>query len=148
MSEAVDELAARIVKHAADAVLSCDNDGVIRMWNEGAERIFGWGAGEAVGKSLDIIVPERLRQRHWDGWNHALATGTSRYGAGELLAVPAIRKDGSTLSIEFTIVMLHDGAGKVSGVAAIIRDVTARWQKEKELRQRLKELEKERATAG
>ena len=145
MAEGEGEITRRIVEDAADAILSCDTEGVIRLWNSGAERIFGFSADEAIGKTLDIIVPERLRARHWDGWTHALAAGKSRYGAGELLAVPAIRKDGSTLSIEFTIVMVHDAAGGIAGVAAIIRDVTARWQKEKELRARLKELEQRAA---
>ena len=147
MAAGQDEIARRIVDEAADAILSCDPDGVIRLWNSGAERMFGFTADEAIGKSLDIIVPERLRGRHWDGWEHALAAGKSRYGAGELLAVPAIRKDGSTLSIEFTIVMLREGTSGVAAVAAIIRDVTTRWNKEKELRARLKELE-QRAAAG
>lgn len=141
MSEGVDDLPRKIVEDAADAILSCDTDGVIRLWNSGAERVFGFSAAEAIGKSLDIIVPERLRGRHWDGWNSALAAGKSRYGAGELLAVPAARKDGSTISIEFTIVMVHDSGGAVSAVAAIVRDVSVRWKKEKELRARLKELE-------
>ncbi|HET7752411.1 MAG TPA: PAS domain S-box protein [Anaeromyxobacteraceae bacterium] len=136
-----EDITRSIVQTSADAILSCDAEGVIRLWNSGAERIFGFTAEEAIGKSLDIIVPERLRARHWDGWKHALAVGKSRYGAGELLAVPAIRKDGSTLSIEFTIGMIKDASGGVTAVAAIIRDVTARWQKEKELRARLKELE-------
>jgi PAS domain S-box-containing protein len=146
MAAGSDDVAVSIVREAADGILSCDRDGVIRLWNAGAERIFGFTAAEAIGQSLDIIVPERLRQRHWDGWEHSLATGKSRYGAGELLAVPAIRKDGSSISIEFTIVMLRDGDA-VSGVAAVIRDVTARWHKEKELRARLKELEQKAAQA-
>jgi nitric oxide dioxygenase len=148
MAEGQDDIARRIVEEAADAILSCDPDGVIRLWNSGAERMFGFSADEAIGKSLDIIVPERLRGRHWDGWKHALEARKSRYGAGELLAVPAVRKDGSTLSIEFTIVMLRDGASGVAAVAAVIRDVTARWTKDKELRARLKELEQRAATGG
>jgi PAS domain S-box-containing protein len=148
MTATPSDLASRIVAEAADAIMSCDVNGVITLWNAGAERVFGFGAAEAIGKSLDIIVPERQRQRHWDGWNRALEAGRSRYGAGELLAVPALRKDGSTISIEFTIVMLRDGGGAVSGVAAIVRDVTARWQREKELRARMKELESRASAAG
>jgi PAS domain S-box-containing protein len=144
---AEDDVARQIVELSADAILSADRDGIIRLWNSGAERMFGYTAAEAVGQTLDIIVPERLRQRHWDGWNHALETGKSRYGAGEMLAVPAIRKDGSTISIEFTIAMLKDAGGRVAAVAAVIRDVTTRFQKDKELRARLKELEQRVAAA-
>jgi PAS domain S-box-containing protein len=90
---------------------------------------------------MDLIIPERLRGRHWDGYRRVMATGTSRYGRGDLLAVPAIRKDGSTISVEFTIQMLMEDAGRMAGLVAIIRDVTKRFQREKELARRLKELE-------
>src|SRR5512145_1394900 len=96
-----------IVEGTPDAVLYADREGLIRLWNGGAERIFGWSAGEAEGKSLDLIVPERLRTRHWDGWDRTMASGTTRYGSGDLLAVPALHKDGRTLSIEFSIQLLR-----------------------------------------
>jgi PAS domain S-box-containing protein len=140
-------LAARIVEGSPDAIVCCDRDGVIRLWSRGAEEIFGFSAAEAVGRSLDIIIPERLRARHWDGWGKVMETGVTRYGK-EVLAVPAARKDGSTLSIEFTIQLVRDDAGAILGPAAIIRDVTARFQREKELRLRMKELEKKLAAAG
>jgi PAS domain S-box-containing protein len=141
MEGSFEKLAAKIVAAAPDAILFVDREGTIRLWNAGAERIFGWSAAEAVGKNLDLIIPERLRQRHWEGWERVMETGVSRYGAGETLAVPALRKDGAPLSIEFTIELVRDDAGVILGPAAIMRDVTARFAREKELRARVKELE-------
>ncbi|WP_159711617.1 PAS domain S-box protein, partial [Geminicoccus flavidas] len=91
-----------ILASSADAVVATDAEGFIRAWNPGAERIFGHAAGEALGQSLDLIIPERLRERHWKGFHEVIRTGRSRYGAGDLLAVPGIRKDGQRISLEFT----------------------------------------------
>lgn len=135
------ELAARLVEGSPDAVLYADSGGAIRYWNPGCERVFGWSEAEAVGKSMDLIIPERLRGRHWEGWDKTMASGTTRYGAGDLLAVPALHKDGRTLSIEFSIQLLRGPDGRIEGSAAVIRDVTQRFQRDKELRARLRELE-------
>jgi PAS domain S-box-containing protein len=135
-----EELAGRIVTGAADAVVFADREGIIRLWNAGAERIFGFPASEAVGRSMDFIIPERQRARHWEGWHRVMQTGVTRY-ATDTLAVPALRKDGTTVSIEFTIQLLRDASGAIVGPAAIMRDVTARFLREKELRARVKELE-------
>ncbi len=124
----------RIVQEIPEAVIFADRTGVIRLWNSGAETMFGYSAGEAVGQSLDMIIPERLRSRHWDGYHKVIASGVTRY-ASELLATPAIRKDGRRISIEFSITLLKEDTGKVLGAAATIRDVTARWEKEKAQRQ-------------
>ena len=137
----LEELAQRIVQEAGDAVIVANRDGLVRFWNRRAEEIFGYSAQEALGQSLDIIIPERFRQRHWDGYRRAMATGQTKYGRGELLSVPALRKDGSLISIEFTIAMLQDRHGHVEAVIAIARDVTRRWQEEKALRDRLAQLE-------
>jgi PAS domain S-box-containing protein len=134
-------LAARIVAGSPDAILFVDRDGRIRLWNMGAEAVFGWRADEVMGRSLDLIIPERLRGRHWSAWDKVMETGVTRYGAGQLLAVPALRKDGATISIEFSIQLLRDDAGAILGPVAVIRDVTERWKREKELHKRLKELE-------
>ncbi|HEY7725831.1 MAG TPA: PAS domain S-box protein [Anaeromyxobacteraceae bacterium] len=135
------EVALRVVEGTPDGVLVCDRDGIIRAWNAGAERIFGFGAAEAVGRSMDIIIPERLRPRHWEGWKKTMATGATRYGAGDLLAVPALHKDGRTVSIEFSIQVLLGGDGKPAGSAAVVRDVTARFQRDKETKAKVRELE-------
>jgi len=126
-----------IVIRSPDAVLAADQTGVIRLWNQGAERIFGISAGKAIGQSLDLIIPENLRQRHWEGWGKVMRTGESRYGADEYLRVPAIRADGSRFSAEFSIVMLKDKSGAVTGVAALLRDVTEQWEREKNLKAQL-----------
>jgi PAS domain S-box-containing protein len=134
------DLYRQIVEGAPDAVVFGDAQGIIRLWNAGAEAIFGFTAAEAVGQSMDIIIPERLRGRHWDGYHRTMATGVSRYGAGDLLAVPAITKDGRSISIEFTIQMLKGPAGEILGPVATIRNVTKRFQREKDLALRIMEL--------
>lgn len=131
----------QIVEGSSDAIILGDAEGRIRLWNAGAEAIFGFSAAEAVGQSMDIIIPERLRARHWEGYDKVMVTGKSRYSSGDLLAVPALAKDGRTLSIEFTIQMLRGASGEILGPVAIIRDVTRRFQREKEMARRLKELE-------
>src|SRR5215217_3343182 len=143
---------ARIVGEAilgasADAVVATDREGIIRLWNPGAERIFGHSAGEAVGQSLDLIIPERLRSAHWQGWRRVVETGRSRYGDGDLLSVPAVRKDGERISVEFTIVPLKDETGRMVGMAALMRDVTKRFEEMKALRRQLAAAA-ERAESG
>ena len=122
-------------------------DCLVRFWNEGAERIFGYSRDEALGRSLDLIIPERLRERHGEGYRKVMATGVTRYG-DEVLAVPALRRDGGRISIEFTILLVRNEAGDLLGTAAFIRDVTARWEKEKELKRRLAELEAKLSPPG
>jgi len=136
----VDELYRQIVEGSPDAIVFGDAKGVIRLWNSGAESIFGLKAAEAIGQSMDIIIPERLRGRHWEGYARVMATGVSRYSHGELLAVPAITKDGRTISIEFTIQLLRDERGAIVGPVATIRDVTRRFQREREMARRIKHV--------
>jgi PAS domain S-box-containing protein len=135
-----EELYRHIIEGTQDAIIFADRKGIIQLWNAGAETMFGYRPEEAVGQSLDLIIPERLKARHWEGYHKVMATGVTRYGR-EVLAVPAQRKDGARISIEFTIVMVRDGANTVGGTAAIIREVTTRWQQEKALRERLAALE-------
>jgi PAS domain S-box-containing protein len=125
-----------LVNSMPDAVIYADAQGLIRFWNGGAQRIFGFGEAEALGKSLDIIIPEALRQRHWDGFGKTMRTGESHYEAGALLAVPAIRKDGTRISVEFTVTAFHDEAGRMEGIAAVVRDVTRQFEQMRALRQK------------
>ncbi len=134
-----DRLCREIVDGISDAVVVADREGIVRFWNAGAERVFGYKADEAIGRSLDLIIPEGLRPRHWEGYFRVMESGVTRYGA-EPLAVPGVRKDGSRISLEFSIALLRDGTG-VTGAAAVLRDVTARWLRDKELRERVKALE-------
>lgn len=140
-------LAEQIVDGAGDAIVFADAEGVIGFWNAAAERTFGYPAAEAVGRSLDLIVPEKHRARHWEGYARVMRTGETKYG-GELLAVPALRRDGVRISIEFTVTLVRDGEGAVRGIAAVIRDVTARREAERELRQRVQDLEQRSADGG
>ncbi|MEO8603888.1 MAG: PAS domain S-box protein [bacterium] len=130
-----------LVEGCPDAIVVADRDGVIRFWNAGAEATFGHPAAETMGKSLDIIVPETLRQRHWEGYDAAMARGTTRYGT-ELLKVPALHRSGRRLSVEFRVMLLRDERGMVVGIAAFLRDVTAAWNEQQALRRRLAELER------
>jgi PAS domain S-box-containing protein len=129
-----------ILSSGSDAIVASDRDGIIRSWNPGAERIFGHPAAEALGQSLDIIIPERLRARHWEGYRQVMAGGQSRYGAGDLLAVPALRQDGSQISVEFTIAPVRTAEGEIVGLVAVMRDVTARFQEMRALKQKLRAL--------
>jgi PAS domain S-box-containing protein len=133
------QLAAAIVGTAADAILATDRQGIIRFWNPGADRIFGFTREEAVGASLDLIIPERLRQRHWQGYQRVMATGATRYGTGDVLAVPALTKDGRQISVEFTILLLRDASREITGMAAILRDVTSRYEETRRLKRQLAE---------
>lgn len=126
----------RIVGETQEAVIYTDRDGLIEFWNSGAEVLFGFSESEAVGRSLDLIIPEKLRKRHWDGWQRVIETGETKYGQ-EPLAVPGMRADGSRVSLEFSITMLRDAAGQITGIAAILRDVTQRWEQDRALRKRL-----------
>ena len=128
-------LCERIVYASGDAVVFADRDGVIRLWNCGAERIFGYSRTEAIGHTLDLIIPVKLRRRHWDGYRRVMETGVTRYG-DEVLAVPATHKDGSRHSIEFTVALVRDDGHGLIGIAAVMRDVTARFERERRLRER------------
>lgn len=123
-----------------DAIVATDRSGAIVIWNGAAERLFGYTKSEALGQSLDIIIPERLRRRHWEGYEHTMETGVTKYGT-TVLRVPAIDKDGRDLSIAFTVAMTFDAQGAADVVISIIRDETERFKMEKELRRRLREHE-------
>jgi PAS domain S-box-containing protein len=132
-------IAEALLHTRSDAIIAADSNGIICFWNPGAERIFGHAAADAIGHSLDIIIPERLRERHWRGYRGTIATGNSRYGEGDVLAVPALHKNGATISIEFTILPLWDSSGVIVSIVAIIRDVTKRFEEIRQLRRRLAE---------
>lgn len=140
MEELDPDVVLQVAAEAPDGVVIVDREGAIRYWNRGAERIFGHPTSAMIGSSLDVIIPERLRQRHWDGFRAAMERGSTKYGEDDLLAVPAIAADGRTVSIEFSVVLLVDGDGGVRHVGAIIRDVSARWAAEQDMRRRLEVL--------
>lgn len=131
-------IARRLFEGMPDALVVADRKGIIRVWHGGAEWIFGFSEGEALGQSLDTITPERLRERHWNGYEATMRTGQTKYGAGDLLSVPAVRRDGAQVSIQFSIVPLRGEDGDLQAVAAIIRDVTDDFEERKRLRRALR----------
>ena len=133
----LEDLGRRLVEDMPDALVVADADGVIRHWNAGAERIFGFARDEALGQSLDLITPDNLRERHWTGFNRTMQTGETSYGAGDLLSVPALRKDGRRISVQFSILPLPGSGGGLAGIAASMRDVTAGFEERKRLKREL-----------
>ena len=131
---------AALLEALADAVMVCDADGAIVLWNPACERMFGHSEADVLGKTMDMIIPERLRGRHWDGYHKTMATGVTKYGH-DVLRVPAVDKQGRMMSIAFTVAMLYSADGKVSAIASIIRDETSRFNDERSLKKRLSELE-------
>jgi len=134
----------QLVAGAGDAIIVCDAPGAIALWNRAAERIFGFTEAEALGQSLDLIIPQRQRDRHWEGYHKTMATAVTKYGA-DVLRVPAMHKDGHTLSIAFTVSMLFSHDQKVTGIAAFVRDESERFAELRDLRKRLVELESRNA---
>ena len=130
-----------VLRGDGDAIVAADRDGVIRFWNPGAARIFGFSEPEALGQSLDIIIPAQLRERHWTGYREMMRTGQSRYSGGDMLSVPALHKSGGRLSIEFTLSAIKNSQGEVTALVAVMRDVTARFDELKRLRQQAAALD-------
>lgn len=137
----------QLVESIGDAVIASDPSGAITLWSPAATRMFGYTEAEALGKSLDIIIPQRQQQRHWDGYHKTMETGKTKYG-NDVLRVPAMHKDGHTLSIAFTVAMLHTADGKISAIVAVVRDESARFAEDRNLRKRLTELEMQVAAQG
>jgi PAS domain S-box-containing protein len=134
-----DNFARTLVAGMPDAIVYADEAGVIRVWNAGAVRMFGFTEAEALGHSLDVIIPAGLRDRHWHGYRETMRTGETRYGDGQILAVPATRKDGTRISVEFTIVPFTSADGQMAGIAAVMRDTTATFEALRALRKQLAE---------
>ena len=118
----------QVVEALGDAIVVSDASGAITLWNPAAERLFGFTQVEALGNSLDLIVPERLRERHWAGYRRTMASGETRY-AHDVLRVPAVHKDGRALSIAFTVGLLYGPQREVTGIVAVIRDETSRYSR-------------------
>jgi len=136
-----------LVGAIGDAVVVCDAQGRVIVWNPSAERMFGFTEAEALGQRMDMIVPERLRQRHWEGYDKSMETGKTRY-AHDVLRVPAVDKAGRAMSIAFTVFMLYDENGKVTACGSVIRDETDRFAQDRALKKRLAELEAQLASGS
>jgi len=133
-----------LIAKMPDALVYADSKGMIRAWNDGAARMFGYTAAEAIGQNLDLIIPGSLRERHWSGYHATMRTGQTRYGEGQILSVPAVRKDGTRISVAFTIVPFTDDTGRMTSIAAIMRDDTARFEETRALRKELAALKEAR----
>jgi len=133
-------LATLLHDQAPDAIIFAGTDGMIQEWNASAEDIFGFSREEALGQSLDIIIPEQFREAHWKGYERALAAGETKY-KGKAMPTRAVRKDGSTIYVELGFAIIIDVAGLTLGALAHARDITERWESDREQRRRLRELE-------
>lgn len=137
----------QLVEAVGDAVMAADASGAITLWNPACERIFGHTEAEAMGKSLDMIIPQRQQQRHWDGFAKTMASGKTKYGT-TVLRVPAVHKDGHSLSIAFSVAMLFTPEQKVDSIVAVVRDESAKFAEDRALRKRLAELELQLGSAA
>ena len=135
-------IAESVLSTRSDAIIAADRHGIIRFWNPGAERVFGYVSDAVIGCSLDLIISERLRARHWNGFRRMMETGKTRYGEADVLSVPALHRDGRTISIEFTVVPLKDELEQIIAIVAIMRDVTKRFEEMRALRGKLAEAER------
>jgi PAS domain S-box-containing protein len=138
--EAVATLCERIVASMPEAVIFADREGVIRLWNPGAESLFGYAGPEAVGQSLDILIPDDLRSRHWEGYRAAIVAGRTRLAA-RALPTRAVRKGGETFYVELSFAIIRGEGGAAIGALAVGRDITERRAKDRARRQRLADLE-------
>jgi PAS domain S-box-containing protein len=134
----------QVIEALGDAIVVADKEGAIQLWNPAAERLFGFTSAEAIGHALDLIVPERYRERHWAGYRRTMIAGQTRY-SHDVLRVPALHKDGRALSIAFTVGLLYDRNRQVTGIVAVIRDDTAEFAEQRKLRKQLAELAGDKA---
>jgi PAS domain S-box-containing protein len=139
--------ASLLVDQAPDGMIFADRDGVIRMWNPAAERIFGFAAETAISQDLNIIIPEGLRDAHWQGYDRALAAGDTKY-RGQSLPTRALKADGSQIYVELSFAIVHGRDGEVIGAMAQARDITERFERDRAMRRRLRELEGTSASPG
>jgi PAS domain S-box-containing protein len=140
-----DKLALAILDQSPDAVIFATPDGNISYWNEAAARVFGHSVESALGQNLDIIIPEQYREAHWNGFEKAIETGETNY-KGQALATRSMRPDGEKIYVELSFAVVKDASGKVAGALAFGRDITERFTSDRELRRKLRELEKASVT--
>jgi PAS domain S-box-containing protein len=131
MTNDIDEgLERSVIEQAADAIIFADIHGVIRIWNAAALVLFGFSASEAIGQSLDLIVPEHLRKAHWAGFRRAIESGVMRLG-GHATFTRALHKSGKRLYVDLSFAIVRGPAGKIVGSVAVARDATLRHDEEK-----------------
>ncbi|MCG2633802.1 MAG: PAS domain S-box protein [Gammaproteobacteria bacterium] len=136
----ISEINEMIVEQSPDAIIFTDQKGIIRIWNTSAERVFGFSKKDAIGSSLDIIIPESFRKAHWQGFDRAITDRVTKY-VGQSLPTKAVRADGSTIYVELSFSIVLDASGGVLGALSTARDITVRFERDRRDRRRLKELE-------
>jgi PAS domain S-box-containing protein len=146
-AEMQDAVYRRIVEQTTDAVIFADREGLVRIWNRGAQAVFGFTGDEALGQSLDIIIPEELRKRHWEGYNRAIEAGRTRLGS-RVLVTRGLHRDGSRLYVDLSFAVIVDASGHAEGALAVGRNVTERYLADRALRKRVAELEGGEAPSG
>ena len=132
---------ATIIDQAPDAIIVSDRQGRIQLWNAAAERLFGHASAQAIGESLDIIIPERLRAAHWRAFDRAMESGQTRYG-GRTLTTRSMRRDGAKQYVDMSFALIKDETGAVTGALAFVRDATERHESERAMRERIAQLER------
>lgn len=147
MSTDAIDIPRRLVEQAADAVIFADRDGNIRIWNAAAEALFGFSRAQAIGQSLDLIIPDRLRAAHWEGFHRAVATGQTRLG-GRAVITRSVNAAAATIYVEMSFALVSDERGEVLGSVAVARDATQRRDDERRLQQRIRQLEEQQSAAG
>ena len=133
---------AALLEQSPDAVIYADADGAIRVWNAGAVRIFGHEAEAAIGQSLDLIIPEDFRERHWAGWERAAADGVTQY-VGQSLPTRAMHANGEPFMVELCFAVALDADGNEAGAIAKARDISERWDTDRANRRKLRDLEEQ-----
>ena len=131
--------AVHILRSMPEALIFCDLEGIIHVWNAAAEKVFGFAAAEAIGQSLDLIIPERMRKAHWDGFNQAIARGGVKPGRSSAIT-RSLHKSGEFIYVDMSFEMVRDASGRMLGSMAVAREATARFTEEKALRKQLAEL--------
>ena len=128
VEELTDPALAQLLRDLADAVVIADRAGDVVLWNGGATRLLGWAEADMVGRPLDTIIPERLRARHNAGLHHTMETGVTKY-VESMLQVPALHRDGHSVSIAFTVTLMwRPGQKAPYAIAAVMRDDSERWE--------------------
>jgi PAS domain S-box-containing protein len=147
LDDASRDLLQALLAQASDAIIVTDRHGTIRIWNAGAETIFGHAATDVLGTNLDVIIPERLRRAHWAGFAKAIETGETKYSA-QVMTTRSMHEDGRKLYVDLSFGLVRDRMGGVTGALAIARDCTARRAAEEALRARVAELERQPAVVA
>ena len=142
---ATPDLTSLIVEQSPDAVIFAGTDGVIQVWNAAAAAMFGYPADKAIGQDLNIIIPEQFRDQHWTGYDRALGAGDTKY-RGQSLPTRANKASGETFYVELSFAIVHDASGAVIGALAHARDITERFERDRNSRRQLRELQEELKT--